>query len=183
MRLPQSRSTSEEINTFLTVSRFSEADAECLELLRPIIVPKLPELTEEFYAQLQQSSEMLPYLEGRIEPLKATHLKWLESLFTGTYDDAFVEQQKKIGQVHVKVKVPPLFVASSMSFLRSEIPIILLGTDLTQIDHECTFANCSASISRLLDFCHFLIDRMYFKSMMDVMGISPALLNRLMTLS
>ncbi len=183
MRLPQSRHTNEEINTFITVSRFSEEDAECLELLSPIIVPALPELTEKFYAQLLQSDDMRPYLEGRLEALKATHLKWLEGLFTGVYDDAFVEKQKLIGHVHVKVRVPPLFVASSMSFLRAEIPAILLNVDLAAINRQCTFSNCSGSISRLLDFCHFLIDRMYFKSMMDVMGISPALLNRLMTLA
>ncbi len=184
MRLPESRTTNEELNTFLTVSRFSEEDAECLELLRPIIEPALPALTDKFYAQLSLSDEIRPYLEGRLEQLKSTHLAWLQSLFSGVYDDEFVTHQQRIGFVHVKVKVPPLFVSSSMAFLRAEIPQILLNNDLSDtIARDCNYAQCSAAIARLLDFCHFLIDGTYFKSMMDTMGISPALLNRLMTLS
>ncbi|WP_434776992.1 protoglobin domain-containing protein [Neisseria sp. Ec49-e6-T10] len=180
MSLPESRKTNPELDTFLRVSCFTEEEAARLARLGTIIKPQLPALTDRFYEQLQKDATMQPYLEGRIDALKSTHLAWLESLFTGNYDDAFIAQQEKIGFVHVKVKVPPLFVASSMSFLRAEIPTILTDEHLNSLGESR--AICTGSILRVLDLSQFLIDGAYFKSIMDVMGISKALLDRLMTL-
>ena len=179
MSLPESRKTNQDLDTFLNVSCFTEEDAKRLAKIADVIKPQLPALTDRFYEQLQKNEMMLPYLNGRIDALKTTHLAWLNSLFNGVYDDAFVQSQEAIGFVHVKVKVPPLFVSASMSFLRSEIPLILTEDQLAAFGESR--AACTSSILKVLDLTQFLIDGAYFKSVMDLMGISKTLLDRLMT--
>lgn len=168
----------DELETFLRIGHLSADDASRLAQLGPVVIPHLPKLTDHFYTQLQTDPQIAPHLEGRIDMLKATHVMWLQDLFCGDYGADFIARQEKIGFVHVKVKVPTLFVSSSMSFLRAEIPLLL---------EECTdqlpepLSECTGSVLRVLDLCHYLIDRAYFKQMMSVMGISRALLDRLMT--
>lgn len=81
--------------------------------------------------------------------------------------------------MHVKVRVPPLFVAASMSFLRAAFPTIVAkhvnDTDLA--------GKAVGSLLRLLDLCQYLIDRKYNATLMDNLGISPALLTRLQTIA
>lgn len=168
-----------ELTSFLSVSGLNADDARRLSAMSAGMLPLLPELTGRFYAQLQSCEEMLPYLDGRIDQLKTTHLVWLKSLFSGVYDDQFLATQQAIGSSLVKAKVPPLFVSSSMSFLRSQVPLILTD-ELLQTLNESR-ADCTGSILRVLDLSHYLIDGAYFRQVMDVMGISRALLNRLMT--
>lgn len=179
MSLPQSRTTNQDLDTFLNVNCFNEEDTKRLAKIASTVKTQLPQLTEKFYTQLQKNDIMLPYLEGRIDSLKKTHLAWLENLFAGTYDDSFVQAQEAIGFVHVKVKVPPLFVSASMSFLRAEIPAILTDENLHVLGESRI--ECTSSILKVLDLTQFLIDGAYFKRVMEVMGISKALLDRLMT--
>lgn len=171
--------TDAELSTFLTVSGLNATDAQRLSVLSAGVLPLLPELTERFYAQLQSCEAMRPHLDGRIDQLKKTHLAWLHSLFSGVYDERFLAAQQAIGAAHVKAKVPPLFVSSSMSFLRAQVPFILTD-ELLQTLNESR-ADCTCSILRVLDLSHYLIDGAYFRQVMDVMGISRALLDRLMT--
>lgn len=168
-----------ELETFLAISGFCENDVNRLFRLSDAIQPYLPELTDRFYTQLQASETMRPYLNGRLDQLKQTHLTWLNSLFSGIYDDAFLSAQQSIGDAHVQAKVPPLFVSSSMSFLRAEVPAVL-SDEIVQNLGE-TRADCTSSILKILDLAHFLIDGTYFERIMDIMGISRNLLNRLMT--
>lgn len=168
-----------DLETFLTISGFCENDAERLFRLGDTIRPFLPELTDRFYVQLQASEITRPYLNGRIDQLKQTHLTWLNSLFSGVYDDDFLSAQQNIGVAHVRAKVPPLFVSSSMSFLRAEVPAVLSDEAIQNLGE--TRAACTSSILKILDLTHFLIDGAYFERIMDTMGISRNLLNRLMT--
>jgi len=64
-------------------------------------------------------------IEGRLEMLKGTHPQWMSELFNAPHDEAFFSRQKMIGVVHVKVRNPPLFVSSSMRFLRHEVVHLL----------------------------------------------------------
>ena len=168
-----------DLDAFLAISGLTASDARRLAVLSAGVMPLLPELTERFYAQLQSCEAMRPHLDGRIDLLKKTHLDWLQSLFSGVYDGQFLDAQRAIGAAHVRVKVPPLFVSSSVSFLRAQVPYILTDEYLQAVNESR--ADCTSSILRVLDLAHYLIDGAYFRQVMDVMGISRALLDRLMT--
>ncbi len=81
------------------------------------VLPALPRITEAFYAKLTTIPETAPYLEGRLELLKQTHLRWLNSLFTGPFDTAYAQDMYKVGHVHVKVNLPVEFMAGGMALI------------------------------------------------------------------
>ena len=170
-----------DLAEFLSHNGFNDDDANRLKGLSPLVSPFLPALTEAFYERILNSDAMRPFVEGKVDMLKQTHLRWMNLLFSGPFDDQFVTIHEHIGNVHLKQKIPPLFVAASMAFLRAEMPKLLTPELLAQTPYQYT--DCTASLLRLIDLCQFLIDRTYYRSLMDLLGISPKLFLRLMTTS
>ncbi|NNM82442.1 MAG: hypothetical protein HKL98_07580 [Burkholderiales bacterium] len=167
------------LSTFCNISGLTEEDEEIMFRVRPHIVPHLPDLTDRFYEALQNDEQTSPYIAGRLDLLKKTHNNWMLDLFGGNYGEDFVVRQKKIGEMHVRVQVPPLFVAASMSFLRAALPAVIMQ----KVSDEQDAVKGVASVLRLLDLCQYLIDNSYNGALMDNLGISPALLVRLQTVS
>ncbi len=171
-------SNDKNLTTFGHIGGLCNEGQAVLAELAPKLEPHLPAITDEFYRLLAEDAQTAPYLEGRIDALKATHLHWMKDIPSGNYDDTFISRQEKIGEVHVKVRVPPHFVAASMSHLRAALPLLIqrVEADSTRAAHAIK------SLMQVLDLCHYLIDRKYSETLMDNLGISPALLNRLQTL-
>ncbi len=174
----QLNTSDKNLSTFCTISGLCAEGQSILASLAPALEEHLPEVTDTFYTLLQADAQTAPYLVGRIDALKQTHLAWMRDIIGGVYDAAFIARQEKIGEVHVKVHVPPHFVAASMSLLRAELPLLVerVEPDPDRAGHAIK------SLMQVLDLCHYLIDRKYSETLMDNLGISPALLTRLQTL-
>ncbi len=123
---------------------------------------------------------MEPFIRDKVETLKNTHLSWMSLLFTGPYNDSFINTHKRIGYVHVEQKIPPMFVSACIAYLRAEFPK-LLDDDPTLYISGFNHRQYCIAIIRVLDLCQFLIDRTYYQSLMELLGISPSLLVKLMT--
>ncbi len=165
------------LEIFCQVGGLSREDQAVLTAVHQYIHPLIPSLTDRFYEVLGEEPEIAPYIAGRVDQLKKTHIVWLESLFAGDYGIEFIKRQEKIGETHVRVRVPPLFVAASMAFLRGALPPVLAA----KIPDPAEAVSATASLLRLFDLCQYLIDRKYAEVLMDNLGISPALLTRLQT--
>jgi len=87
----------------------------------PDIKPHLPEITEQFYAHLLAVPSANRFLEGRVAALKATHLRWMEGLFSGPFDDSYTQAMYRVGAVHVQVKLPVEFMAGGMTILQQKL--------------------------------------------------------------
>ncbi|MCU7904928.1 MAG: hypothetical protein KZQ76_03575 [Candidatus Thiodiazotropha sp. (ex Epidulcina cf. delphinae)] len=87
----------------------------------PVIKPALADVTERFYTVLQSIDTTAPFLEGRLADLKKTHQAWLESLFTGPFDETYAQTMYHVGQVHVKVDLPVEFMSGGMSLIVDEL--------------------------------------------------------------
>ena len=94
----------------------------------PEIKPHLEAVTDAFYQQLLDLPEASVFLEGRIEHLKKTHRLWMEGLFTGPYDQNFTAQMFKVGDVHVKVKLPVEFMAGAMTLINNRLINLIVDT-------------------------------------------------------
>ncbi len=96
------------------------------------ILPHLKTITDKFYQQLSAIPETQPLLEGRIDSLKATHVLWLEGLFTSDFNAEYTAAMYKVGNVHVKVNLPVEFMSGGMTLINNQlIPIVseLYGED------------------------------------------------------
>ena len=86
-----------------------------------LVTPRLPRVTEAFYEILGTIPKAQPFLEGRVDVLKQTHLRWLQSLFTGPYDEAFARQMYMVGMAHVRVKLPVEFMQGAATLIMGEL--------------------------------------------------------------
>ncbi|WP_018123003.1 protoglobin domain-containing protein [Wohlfahrtiimonas chitiniclastica] len=170
--------TNEDLDVLLDINHFTQADVEILRTLQPLVLPKLGQLTEQFYAQLQGNETTAHYLEGRIDALKATHLAWLQGLFTENFDQTYVDFLWNIGRVHAKLHIAPLFVAASMSYLRAEFPKLITREDADALGH--LQSELISPVLKMLDINQFVIDSSYSDRLLEVTGISKKLLQRLM---
>ena len=89
------------------------------------IRPRLAEVTESFYRSLLQIPEAAAFLEGRIDSLKQTHLEWLLRIFTGPYDEEYASDMYRVGDAHVKVKLPVEFMAGAICLIQNELARLL----------------------------------------------------------
>lgn len=105
----------------------SEREALLAEASKDIM-PRLDEVTDRFYAALHEIQGARPFIEGRLEQLKATHHQWLEGLLTGPCDVKYTEAMYKVGAVHVKVNLPVEFMAGGTCLIQDSF--ITLVTDI-----------------------------------------------------
>lgn len=148
------------------------------------LLPYLSEVTDKFYDELQKIPATRPFLEGRITALKATHNAWLDSVFTGPYDDDFASYMHHVGAVHVKVSLPVEFMASGTLLIQKHlIPII---ANLYSDDPEL-MGRMIKAVSAVTGFCLIIMQESYQTSLlaqelekfMAITGISRALFNNL----
>ncbi len=89
------------------------------------IMPHLPGVTDRFYANLQKVPKAVPFIEGKIDYLKLTHLAWLKTVFSGKYDQSYVEAMYRVGYVHVQVNLPVEFMSGGITLITNELILIV----------------------------------------------------------
>ncbi|GAA0698661.1 hypothetical protein GCM10009104_29010 [Marinobacterium maritimum] len=165
-------------------SGFDAEDEQVLMAEGAKLIPYLSAVTEQFYQDLQQIPAAAPFLEGRIDALKATHKAWLETVFSGPYDEAFAARMHKVGEVHVQVKLPVEFMSSGTLLIKKHlIPI------LTQVyaDDVELLGRMVKAVNGVTGFCLIIMQESYQSSLlaqeldkfMAITGISRALFNNL----
>jgi len=100
---------------------FTKDKEALLQEAGPTIKPALHGVTDRFYTTLQAIDKTAPFIEGRLVQLKTTHLKWLEDLFNGPYDEHYTQAMYQVGRVHVKVGLPVEFMSGGMSLISEEL--------------------------------------------------------------
>jgi hypothetical protein len=165
-------------------SGFDSEDEKLLIQEGGRLLPYLAEVTEKFYDELQQIPAAVPYLEGRVEGLKATHLAWLQTIFSGPYDADFAASMHKVGEVHVQVKLPVEFMASGTLLIKKHLVPIL-----TQVyaGDALRMGLMMKAVNGVTGFCLIIMQESYQSSLlaqeldkfMAITGISRALFNNL----
>ncbi|MFC1747885.1 protoglobin domain-containing protein [Pseudomonadota bacterium] len=155
-----------------------------LTQVRDEMRPHLPTVTEAFYKVLGEIPKAQPFLSGRVEVLKKTHLMWLDSLFTGPFDEAFARQMYQVGMVHVKVKLPVEFMQGAATLIISE-----LTSEIAAIcgDNAERQAQIIASINGVIGFSVAIMQESYqasslveeLEKFLAITGMSRVLFNNL----
>lgn len=70
---------------------------------------------------LQGIDKTAPFIEGRLDQLKSTHMSSLEGLFTSPYDENHTQAMYQVAQVHVNVNLPAKFMSDGMSLINEEL--------------------------------------------------------------
>ncbi len=129
--------------------------------LSPAIKPYLPAITESFYSVLEEIPKTQPFLQGRLEALKQTHIRWLEHVFSGPYNADYAKSMYQVGDVHVKVHLPVEFMAGAMTLINVRLNE-LLG-DLMSGDTS-RLIKATAAVNSALGFTLLLMQQSYESS-------------------
>jgi signal transduction histidine kinase len=145
---------------------WTDEDAVNVVRTAPMARRHFRELIEDFYAAIQQSGTTMKVITGgtaQIERLKGTLIKWLEELFSGQYDEAYVVRRWKVGLRHVEIGLDQVYTNAALSRLRNGLLQLLLEKDLSGDIKNAFLARIS--LNKLLDLDLAIIEDAYQSEM------------------
>ncbi len=147
------------------------------------VAPLLGAVTDNFYDAMNDIPEAASYLEGRITGLKQTHLNWMNSIFTGPYNEEYTESMYNVGDIHVRVNLPVEFMSGGVTLICNELYKIIF--ELYGEDSVKTH-NIISAINSALGFSLFVMQKSYNASVDEALdkfllitGMSEALFAKL----
>lgn len=137
---------------------FDEASAGLLQALHPRIRPFFPGIVARFYDAILADPKAREVLtsERQVERLKLSLRDWLEGLFTGPYDEAYVEKRSRIGHMHVKVGLEQRYMLAAMNVIRLGLHQALdelasAGGSEPSLDHAAVDQICDIELAIMLE--------------------------------
>lgn len=103
---------------------WSVSDEERLRLAWPVIDAHLPGIIDDFYqtiARYPETARVITGGEPQIQRLKKSLEQWVQQLFLGPHDEAYVGARRKIGRRHVLIGLPQSYVHAALARLRFQI--------------------------------------------------------------
>jgi len=150
----------------------------------PAIEGRLSEVTDDFYSSLLAIDRTRPFIEERLDGLKATHRTWLSKLFQGPYDASYTEAMYRVGDVHVKVNLPVEFMAGAMTLIGNRMLDVV--SQVYGDDHaRCMKTN--SAINAILGFSLMVMQESYqasslaqeLEKFLSISGMSRSLFDNL----
>jgi PAS domain S-box-containing protein len=128
--------------------RFGTGDEEALRGLLPHAKPQLERIADEFYDRLAEHEEAQAVFSGpeQILRLKGSLRGWMEVLLGGPWDEEYYQRRTRIGQVHVRIKLPQRYMVGAMNLLR---------VSLTRVA-QLAFPEAAARQRTVLALCRIL---------------------------
>lgn len=149
-----------QIKTFLG---FDDEDAKRLVAIRPWVEANGKQITDAFYETIQSTPNLAPFVDGRVDHLKKTHMKWMIELVNGTYDEAYFDSRWKIGVTHVRIGLDPVWVDGTMALIRNKV---LLGLAQSG-DDALKVAEAQASLIKACDLDLAIINLAYAEDRLE----------------
>jgi two-component system NtrC family sensor kinase len=140
---------------------WSEADLVHVATAATLVRPHIPALVADFYAEIERHDETLRVFTGglpQVERLKATFTVWLEQLFAGTYDAAYVARRWQVGLRHVEIGLEEPWTNVALGRVRNGI-VTMLAAALEDRPRE--FTAVVTTVNRLLDLDLAIIQAAY----------------------
>ena len=103
---------------------FGESDERALRALHPKLTSTFPAVSEAFYERVLEHADARAALtrgEKHVGQLKGTLVRWMNELFLGPWDAAYVERRARIGRVHVQIALPQHYMVSAMNVVRVQL--------------------------------------------------------------
>ncbi len=103
---------------------FGEADEHALRALHPRLTASFPAISEAFYERVLEHADARAALtrgEKHVGQLKGKLVTWMNELFLGPWDAAYVERRARIGRVHVQIALPQHYMVSAMNVVRVQL--------------------------------------------------------------
>lgn len=98
---------------------FTTADEENLRELGRFAEPLIGPTVDRFYTTILRHSGARAVLTtpDQVSRLRFSLMRWVETLFSGKYDETYVRARSEIGRVHVRVGLPQHYMFTAMEVI------------------------------------------------------------------
>ena len=121
--LPMRETRFEEMKRYV---RLGAEDAGTLLAFRPLAAPHFVRIAHEFYERIREHEEAHAVFTGeeQIERLQRSLVAWMHRILSGVYDEAYADETRKIGRVHVRVGLPQRYMFTAMALIRVSLEAV-----------------------------------------------------------
>ena len=140
---------------------WTEADAHRIQAVAGTIESHIPELIDDFYAEIKRhpaASKVITGGEAQVERLKGTLRAWLARLFAGVYDSNYVLARWQVGLRHVEIGLDQVYANVALSRIRNDLIDVLCNSWQSP---PSELAVTIRSLNRLLDLDLAIIEDAY----------------------
>ena len=126
-----------------------------------LLAPAFGDLVDDFYNEIQRHPAAVKVITGGAEQvarLKETLHQWLDQLFGGQYDQAYVERRWRVGLRHTQIGLDQIFASAALSRLRNGL-LCRLGDQWKGNSEELLLT--IQSINKRLDLDLAIIENAY----------------------
>ena len=107
---------------------FTDDSSAVLREAYPVVAPHVAGIIDDFYATIEAHPGARQAITGgqvQIDRLKQTLRRWLDELFLGPHDQAYIERRARIGRVHVRIELPQAYMFTAMNRIRLRVAEVL----------------------------------------------------------
>lgn len=143
----------------------SPSDAAILLNARSYVLPELDAVVEEFYRR-QTAVEDIALIIGDRETMRRLRIaqgRYIDDLFSGVYDEEYVNNRLRIGLVHKRIGVEPKYYLSAVSTLKD----ILDGVIEAKIPDAARASEAKKALDKLLYWDTAFVFDTYIRSMLS----------------
>jgi two-component system sensor histidine kinase HydH len=100
---------------------FTDDSSAILRQAYPVVAPHVKGIIDDFYDSIEAHPGARQAITGgqvQIERLKQTLRTWLDELFLGPHDQAYIQRRARIGRVHVRIELPQAYMFTAMNRIR-----------------------------------------------------------------
>ena len=140
---------------------WTEFDAARVKEAGEVLGSEFGVLIDDFYTEIKQHPAALQVITGgeeQILRLKESLQKWLEELFSGSYDQAYVARRWRVGYRHVEIGLDQVFTNAALSRLRRGL---LHSLEARWQGEPDALLACRVSLNSLIDLDLAIIEDAY----------------------
>jgi two-component system sensor histidine kinase HydH len=117
---------------------FTQRDAEHLKDLAEVVQPALPRVVDRFYAEISRHPAAKRVFSGeeQLTRLRGALRDWIATLFSGVYDEKYVDQRSRIGHTHVRVGLPQHYMFGAIEVIWQELQAIVRAANPPAMDEK-----------------------------------------------
>jgi signal transduction histidine kinase len=107
---------------------FTDQSSAALREVLPLIRLHIERIIDDFYATIEAHPGARAAITGgseQIARLKQTLRRWLEELFQGPHDQAYLERRARIGRMHVHIDLPQAYMFTAMNRIRVQCAAVI----------------------------------------------------------
>jgi two-component system, NtrC family, sensor histidine kinase HydH len=107
---------------------FTDQSSAALREMLPVIRLHIERIIDDFYATIEAHPGARAAITGgaeQIARLKRTLRRWLEELFQGPHDQAYLERRARIGRMHVRIDLPQAYMFTAMNRIRVQCAAVI----------------------------------------------------------